>query len=941
MTKRMLMLSVAGAALLSGSAFAQTTTPPLDDITTKVTSAVSTATACANSTPCDVTIDTGGSVTIEAASPAVTVNSNNSLTIEGTISNTKTTGAVGVQIDTGFTNTTMSTTTQGSGIEDLGTIDLSGSGTGKTAIELIATTPTTANPTPSQTYTGNITSIGATTTVAGDGGTGLLIGTGTTLVGNIDLGDTMTLTPTTTTETDNVGINAIRIDGTVQGNVTLDGATITAQGNGAQGFLLDGSITGTLINTGSVQTVGITSTQNPQTGQITGPSNSGDPEGGSAMLIGGSVGGGFLNSGKVNTSDTTNVTATIETEGNSPALRIDPSLQDNEFSPNPVSAITLGVYADTTDPGFSFYNRGTIESGAIDPNLGTTGMLITGAQGFTTTLKGLGLFNSGTIGVFGQTDTKTSSPIGVVALSIQNFTNIGDPTATAGLCGTYTMTAGLCNSNENGGGIISATVQGVQGSTAIAIEIGSPGSTTEQLPTLVNLGTIQASSTTSEPSTITSIAAYGIIDYSGTLSNIANYGTIAAQATTLTDNAQTQVALNLLANTTGITLFNQGTIKGDVLLGLGNDFVHVVGTSPQSPASLSGNIYFNESGATGGDALFVDSFGIVSGSITEGSGSILNVHVAEHGTLGVENTTQSLTANDFIVDDNAAALNLAVSSQLVNVADQNVPVVQASDKISIGDNVPFSVSYSSYIPSAGNFILLQAPIGNLDISSSELNLINTDVGGTIPFLFTSQSGLCGYNLNVSGLPACTTGTAPEFSQLVLQLVPKTSQQLGLEGYAAQMFPYANAALATDATLGAGLVNSVTSNAVAESNYSAFAPDASGGTRAVAVALTDQATGPVASRQRALRMYGTQPGDNTLWGQEFTQFLNDKGNNNLPGYQNRGFGFAVGGDVGDPSGGKRRQPPFRPRGCQPPVDRAVTLATVPPAGKPWPPPPSPW
>ncbi|HSZ74373.1 MAG TPA: autotransporter outer membrane beta-barrel domain-containing protein, partial [Rhizomicrobium sp.] len=631
------------------------------------------------------------------------------------------------------------------------------------------------------------------------------------------------------------------------------------------------------------------------------PSNSGDPEGGSAMLIGGSIGGGFLNSGKVNTSDTSNVTAVIETEGNSPALRIDPSLQDNEFAPNPTTAITLGVYADTTDPGYSFYNRGTIESSPIDPDLGTTGMLVTGAQGFTTTLKGLGIFNSGTIGAFGQTDTKTSTPVGVVGLSIQNYTNVGDPTAASGLCGTYVMTAGLCNSNENGGGVISATAQGVQGSTAIAIEIGAPNSTTEQLPTLVNLGTISASSSTTEPGTITSIAAYGIIDYSGTLSNIANYGSIIAQATTLTDNAQTQVAMNLLANTTGITLFNQGSIKGDVLLGLGNDFVHVVGTSPQSPASLAGNIYFNESGATGGDMLFVDSFGIVSGSITEGAGSILNVHVAEHGTLGVENTTQSLTANDFIVDDNAAALNLAVSSQLVNVADQNVPVVQASDKITIGDNVPFSVSYSSYIPSAGNFILLQAPIGNLDISQSELDLINTDVGGTIPFLFTSQSGLCGYNLTITGLPACS-GTAPNFSQLVLDLVPKTSAQLGLTGYAAQLFPYANAALSTDATLGSGLVNSVTSNAAAEANYSAFAPDASGGTRAVAISLTDQATGPVAARQRALRMYGTQPGDDTLWGQEFTEFLNDKGNHDLPGYQNRGFGFAVGGDVGNPSDG---------------------------------------
>ncbi len=90
---------------------------------------------------CDITIESNGSIAIAAASPIVTINSNNSLTIEGTISNTKTTGAVGVQIDTGFTDTT--------GFEDLGTIDLqSGTGTGKVGIELTVPAPTTAVPTP-------------------------------------------------------------------------------------------------------------------------------------------------------------------------------------------------------------------------------------------------------------------------------------------------------------------------------------------------------------------------------------------------------------------------------------------------------------------------------------------------------------------------------------------------------------------------------------------------------------------------------------------------------------------------------------------------------------------------------------------------------------------------------------------------------------------------
>jgi hypothetical protein len=40
---------------------------------------------------------------------------------------------------------------------------------------------------------------------------------------------------------------------------------------------------------------------------------------------------------------------------------------------------------------------------------------------------------------------------------------------------------------------------------------------------------------------------------------------------------------------------------------------------------------------------------------------------------------------------------------------------------------------------------------------------------------------------------------------------------------------------------------------------------------------------VAARQRALRLYATQPGDLTLWGQEFAQQISDKGSDGLPGF----------------------------------------------------------
>lgn len=900
-TKRMLMLSVASAALFASPVLAQTTPPSLD-ITTATTTAVTTATACGATTACDITIESTGSITITAASPVVTINSNNAVTNSGTISNKNTTGAIGVDILTGFTANPANQT----GLEDLGTIDLTGTGTGKIGIELTAPAPTTAVPTPPTTYTGPIILLGSTTTITGDQSTGILIGQGTTLDGLLDIGGTLTMNPTTTTELSDTGINAVRIDGTVTGNVTLDStSTITVQGNNAQGFLLDGSITGSLVNQGTIHSIGIGTTQNPQTGQVSGPASSGDPEGGSAMLIGGSITGGILNSGPVNTTDTTNPTAALVTEGNAPALRIDPTLQDSiSLLGTPSTAITIGVLTDTADPGYSFYNRGTIQTVPIDPDptsptgggIQIIGADITGASGFSTTLKGLGFFNAGSIGASATTDTKASSGAVATALAFGDYSVIGDPTAAAGLCGTIVMTAGLCNSNEQGAGhgTITAQVSGSLGGEATAISISQFAT----LPSLVNLGTISASATTIAPTTVQSIVAYGIFDASGTLSNITNIGAIEASTTTLQNSNQTHIALDLAANTTGITLENQGTIIGDVILGTGNDSVHVDGTS-LLPSTILGSIAFNQSATTSSnnvfDSLFVDNYGTVAGSITEGAAGVLDVHVASLGSLTVLNTTSSLTTRKFDID-NAATLNLSVSSSLVNSALQNIAVVNASQEITIGDTVKFGVAYTSYIPTAGNFVLLQAPIGQLNISQAELTAIDVSVGDTVPFLFTSASGICGYNL--PGVTACA-GSAPALSsELVLDLVPKTAAQLGLTGYALELFPYANAALSTDSTLGSGMVNGVTTNPLAEAAYSAFAPDASGGTRAVAISLTDQATGPVAARQRALRMYGTQPGDDTLWGQEFAEFLDNKGNHDLPGYENRGFGFALGGDGGD-------------------------------------------
>ena len=66
-------------------------------------------------------------------------------------------------------------------------------------------------------------------------------------------------------------------------------------------------------------------------------------------------------------------------------------------------------------------------------------------------------------------------------------------------------------------------------------------------------------------------------------------------------------------------------------------------------------------------------------------------------------------------------------------------------------------------------------------------------------------------------------------------------------------------------------------------------------------ITDQATGPVAARQRLLRSYGNRDGEMTLWGEEFAGMINNKGRFDAEGdlttSKAHGFGFSLGMDAG--------------------------------------------
>jgi hypothetical protein len=930
---------------MSGSAFAVTTptckgnTKDFTDITTKVDGPICTSTADSGK-PGNIVIDTTGVVTEATVGgsaptivPAVTVDSSNLVTANGTINFVGTNNAIGVQLNTGNTG--------GFDLGETAIIDMRQGGTDK--IGILVTDATSGD---TGTFTGvkmpeagtpitkRITAIdlesGSTLEIQGDGSIGVEVGAGQKVVGDIDLGGAITMTPTTANETSNSGTAAIGVDllGKLTGNFdVLSGGTISVTGPGAEGVIVDSKIDGEFDNGGDITTVG-TATVNAN--KIT------NPIAGSAVVVDYSVTGGILNDGPINTSgvDSTGTavgTATISTSGSSPALAI-ASIGTRVYIGPVKDATNTDVFTGT---GYSLLNRGTVSATAPNPDINTTAIDIVGGGATTAEVRFTGgIFNSGTIS--SSSTTKTATTATSIALDIDNYSSVPN----------------LVNSAQTKQGVISASISGAKSGVAEAIFINSTGTSTGSA-TLKQIdnqqgATISASATTTD-NTNTALAAYAINDASGALATINNDGTISATATELTNSDQIAEAIYAGQNSSGVAIKDGGTILGDIILGSGADTLQIGDSinTTSTAASVTGNIFFGgdlSAKKNTYDTLNIKAFGSFAGQIEEPFNNLVNISVATGGSLTVENNgvgfdainsagtcpsqpqACGVQANTFTTQGGS---NLTLDVAQVfnqNGTTTNAPPVIGANSASIAAGTNFSIGYGSFINAAGKggdsqFILVGTPKGDLTIGS--FASLQNDVTDETPFLFNGS--LC--TVNVTGPAGNACSTVPKDvtgSALVLSLDAKCAtagvngctakDALGLHGFAEDMFDHANAALADDTTLGAAVISAglpVNGKALTpgvgaqlyQNIYSAFAPDVTGSARAIAISLTDQGTGEVGARQRELRMYAGQDGDTTLWGQEFTQDLNVGAKTTAGGYDDTGFGFVLGADAGNPRNGR--------------------------------------
>ena len=354
--------------------------------------------------------------------------------------------------------------------------------------------------------------------------------------------------------------------------------------------------------------------------------------------------------------------------------------------------------------------------------------------------------------------------------------------------------------------------------------------------------------------------------------------------------------------------------------------------SGSAPTTLAGLIDF---GSGTNQTLHVGGYGYVNAVIKSGVGA-LNVQVDPNGQLFVANTTTSLQANSFTVAANGV-LGLSISQANVNAL---TPVVQANTAQLSGAQL--ALVFGTYVTAGTTAAAVANPtqqsitlVRATTLTDTTLADQNALLGQQTPFLFEAPTGAgailasSGYSPDKGPTPLTITTSGAQQS-LVLHLLPRSvnatnadgSPGLNLSGDAKNQFPFVSQALSTDDQLGAAVATSMTiyntpglassginvaaSQQQAQKEFSQFSPDVSGGTREIAIMLTDQATGPVAARQRLLRSYGTVAGDMTLWGEEFAAHINNKGRpdgaNDLTAYKDHGFGFAVGVDGGSARNG---------------------------------------
>lgn len=838
----------------------------------------------------DVIIDTSGSVVVTTAGPAVTLNSDNSLTNQGSISIADVDDATGVSLEGGanrsFSNIGSISLTEET--PDTADADENGfndrfipTGSGRTGILISGASP----------FEGDITlasevvdSITRTSSVSVQGNESFGVNFATDLVGNFTNEGSISLSG------DNG--SAVNVAGNVTGDLDNRG-TISVLGANSTGYSISGDIEGGFVNSGAIAASGfLTNNQRLNFGgtDLLGREDLAADDlanAGSAVSISGNISEGIhfdLREELITDSETgepvldedgnetffTASTSNIAQFGSAPAVLIN-------GDGTPIAIGRVSQISDPTDDDFDeslrfgFVNEGTINSQGLFDDFDATVISISQA-----TIEG-GLSNTGTLSV--STFRNSERPENI------------DVTDGTGLARVIVLGEGAIVDQINNSGLIRATAteavddffadstapQDSVALQAIAIDIGVGATTTS----ITNSGVISTVLIGRQGE------AYAVRDLSGSLSSFVNEGGVLTLGQNSDSTGEEEVdfalvALDVSTNTSGFT-FTQRLAEdedttddvtptepfliGDMRFGSGDDTVDI------SSGTVTGDIDFAE----GEDQLLLSGGASFGGSITDDG--TLTIAVTDSSTL-------ALTVGEPLAVADASFGAGSTFSPTIDGSTGTASTLVATGDILFDDGSFISPRFTSIVDNdLGAVFSIASADGILtasDILLAELNASTSD--GTTPFLYDFEYGT---DL-IDGSEALIVTVTLRDPNLSIE-----QGGLGLDSVQAAAFDQTRTALVANTDLGSAIAN-ITDGDEFNRAYNQLLPEFSAAAREFVLANVDGATGAVGSHLDTARRSPEKTGG--AWLQEFAYFADRELAGLSEQYRGAGFGFTGGLDT---------------------------------------------
>ncbi|WP_309643923.1 autotransporter outer membrane beta-barrel domain-containing protein [Phenylobacterium sp.] len=654
--RHVLLAAASPLCLLAGAAHAETS------IANERTTAITTATA-ASGAPDSIKVTSAGSLKLTSGA-AITLNSNNNVTHEGSILIQNADDATGILVQGGATaEVKISGSIQIDETTEIKDTDSDGDNDGPFAtgnrrfgVRVTGTQP----------FHGQIIMSGGSIAVEGNDSAGISVETA--LDGALRTAGAITVSGDRS--------YGVHTTGTVGGDVAIV-SSVLVQGKDAVGVAVDQGVGGKLILGNTVTATGYRYASRPTAAVIAKLDADDLLVGGPAVRVRGDVFGGIV--------------------VDAPPADLDPKDTDEDDD---------GV-ADASEATGSISSFGTapailVGDTARDIRLGLGG---TGVNAYGLNIKGtvqgLGIYDGASaMGVqFGGLGGKVVID-GGIRVSGSIAADAAKANATALRLGAGTTTPLI----RNEGGSIKATGASTEAVDVRAIQIDAGASAAY----LGNSGVISAAISGTKGS------ATAVLDSAGGLRLIENVHTIAATITPTDSAAVTgsRVALDLRANTAGVTV-RQGanvsdkitpTITGDVLFGSGAARLELLA------GVLNGKVAFG----SGADTLVIDGGAKMTGALTDAGGGL---------TMNIVKGRLTATNTDTL---NLTSLNVGATGELVLTADSvagKSTLLNVAGAANVATGAKLGLRFATKLTSPASFSLVKA--GSLTVGTLDQSLLGS------------------------------------------------------------------------------------------------------------------------------------------------------------------------------------------------------------------------